>query len=155
MIYTDHNELKAKLKVGDKVRLLHGSSVCDGISSAGGSYFDAGATIDSFDKDFFKVASCSNKHQWSDFKDRKVEVLNHNSFIASTMSNVIEKFQNMFASDEDKLLTKYEVEKPIGTPTQDGLNLLLNILYKAHRAEVIAKVKEIAAADDAATKAKE
>lgn len=66
----------------------------------------------------------------------------------SLMSNLLAKFSSLYTSPEEKLLTKYGIESPIGTPTSQGLDLLLAILYKTHRADVIAKVKEIAAEDD-------
>lgn len=64
------------------------------------------------------------------------------------MATVLEKFNQLFASKEDKLLTKYNVENPIGTPTREGLDLLLSMLYKERRADVIVKIQEIDAAEE-------
>lgn len=57
------------------------------------------------------------------------------------MKNVLEFFKNMTASAEEKLLQEYGVEDPIGTPTSRGMELALQIMYKANRAEVIKVVQ--------------
>lgn len=63
----------------------------------------------------------------------------------SIMSNIISFFNELTATAEEKLLKKYNLEDPIGTPTELGLELLAKILYKENRDKVIdvAKKKEL------------
>lgn len=65
------------------------------------------------------------------------------SSLQKTMSSVIDFFQNLGVSAEEKLLKKHGVEDPIGTPTAKGLELSALISYKANRAEIIKLVKEM------------
>lgn len=63
----------------------------------------------------------------------------------SIMPNIISFFNELTATAEEKLLKKYNLEDPIGTPTELGLELLAKILYKENRDKVIdvAKKKEL------------
>lgn len=71
----------------------------------------------------------------------------------TTASNIMEFFANLTATAEEKLLKKYGLEDPIGTPTSVGLSLSAQIQYKANRAAIIeiAKKMEAEATADAKT----
>lgn len=61
----------------------------------------------------------------------------------TTMSNVTKWFREMTATKDEKLLKKYGLEDPIGTPTEKGLELSAEITYKANREEVIKIVNQM------------
>lgn len=150
-------DLIPRLNVGDvvegvKMGKRNGGS-CDRLMSIGSC-----ATVESIDveKNSVKFVGCGNYHDYKPEngyivkfhpKNGVLPVINNNPI----MSSIVAKFQNIFESDENKMLTKYGIESPIGSPTKEGLDLLLAILYRVNRPEVIAKVKEIQAADEAET----
>lgn len=54
--------------------------------------------------------------------------------------NLIEAWRNLSASKEDKLMVKLGLENPIGVPTEAGKSLMMEMLYKKHRKELIEQV---------------
>lgn len=79
-----------------------------------------------------------------------IEIIKSSSQSApsSMARNIIDFFQNLTASAEEKLLKKHGVEDPIGTPTETGLKLSAQIQYMANRAKVIEIVKELEAEEE-------
>jgi len=64
-----------------------------------------------------------------------LELVNSNN--NKIMSNIKEFFVNLKATPEERLLKEMGMENPIGTPTQEGLELSALISYQANRAEII------------------
>ena len=63
----------------------------------------------------------------------------------TTAANIMEFFNNLTATAEEKLLKKHGLEDPIGTPTSVGLSLSAQIQYKANRKEIIEIAKKMEA----------
>lgn len=59
------------------------------------------------------------------------------------MSNIIEKFRELTSTPEERLLKTHGIEDPIGTPTKQGLDLALELLYTEKRDEIIEIVKKL------------
>lgn len=74
----------------------------------------------------------------------------NNSTKPSFMSDVIEFFKNLTASDAQKLRLKHGVEDPIGTPTEKGFKLSNLISYQNN----LAKIDEIVASMEKEEEAK-
>jgi len=74
------------------------------------------------------------------------------SITMTTTENILSFFRNMTASADEKLLKEMGIEDPIGTPTETGLRLCAEILYKENRAKVIEIVKSMKEEQDAAKK---
>ena len=72
--------------------------------------------------------------------------------ITKRMANILTMFRDSFASAEDKLLKKHYIEDPIGVPTEEGLRLATELLYKEKREEIIKLVQKLD--DEAEKKAK-
>jgi hypothetical protein len=143
-------QLKAFIKVGDYVKSV------DGNSSPCGSVGRSAAQVTQISDERIWFAGCSHFFTEGgvvDLCDASGNVIAYQSptltAIKTSMSTLIEKFQNFFAEPTDLMLKKYGIENPTGTPTQAGLDLLLNIMYRERRADVIAAVTKIADADDA------
>lgn len=61
------------------------------------------------------------------------------------MDKIIDRFRELTASKEEKLLKRLGIEDPIGTPTDLGLRLAAEIAYKENREKVIEAAKKIEA----------
>lgn len=74
------------------------------------------------------------------------------SITMTTTENILSFFRNMTASADEKLLKEMGIEDPIGTPTETGLRLCAEILYKENRAKVIEVAKSMKEEREAAKK---
>lgn len=71
--------------------------------------------------------------------------------VSGPVASILDFFQNIAATPEEKLLKKFGLENPIGTPTDTGLQLAARIQYTKLRAEVIEVAKKMEAEEQAAT----
>ena len=73
-----------------------------------------------------------------------IRFLDNNSNPRQTiMSKLIEKFRQLTATPDEKLLISRGIENPLGVPTSEGYMLLQEILYRENRAKVIDVVRKI------------
>lgn len=131
-------------KVGDKVKILSKSSGnysleemkrekdCPDLNCA---------TIKEIRND--GVILIDNNYQ---FLAKDLELVNSSN--QNVMSNVLDFFRNLTATEDEKLLKEYGLENPIGTPTAEGLVLSAELSYKANRKDIIEIAKKMKAEDD-------
>ena len=81
---------------------------------------------------------------------RFYQLINNNN--QTIMTKALEFYRNITASAEEKLLKKFGLEDPIGTPTAEGLALAQEILYKQTRNQIIDIAKEMEAEEIKAKK---
>lgn len=104
---------------------------------------------------------------WRDSNTHTVLMLNKkNSTVISSTTKIIDShnkspmqraldfFKNMTAKPEEKLLKKFGLEDPIGTPTEVGLKLSEQITYKANRDEIIKLATAVQEEEDSTNKKK-
>ena len=72
-----------------------------------------------------------------------VKSITVNSSNQTFMGNVKDFFRGLTATEDERLLKELGLENPIGTPTQEGLELSAEISYKANRAEIIKVAKQM------------
>lgn len=150
------NKKSMEFKVGDKVRSSHEIQK----KPPGTEFYVAELTADGGVR-VIEFIEKEGNHGWEDSSyPRKAsgqywfcsnspfikveESKSYNSETISTlMSSIIEKVRSLALSKEDKLLQKHGIESPTGVPTEEGIKLMLELLYTENREKVISAVKEI------------
>jgi len=80
----------------------------------------------------------------NDAKDiTSLETINESKIITNTMSTIIEKVRNVLRKPEDRMMLELGLENPVGVPTQEGLNLLMETLYEENREKLIKRVTPV------------
>lgn len=70
----------------------------------------------------------------------EIEIIKSNQTL---MSKPLDVFRKLFLKEEDRLMTELGLENPAGTPTDDGIKILLEVLYAERRKDLIANAQEI------------
>lgn len=87
-----------------------------------------------------KIICCwkdkDNKDMRLAFTEKNLQLVNSFNKL-NFMSNVLDFFRNLSASNDEKLLKEMDLENPIGTPTTDGLALSAELSYRSNRGEII------------------